>query len=285
MRIYLVIPVHNEEAYIEQMLTSLINQTVLPTKVVIVDDSSNDRSRIIINQFCNNYPFIKYYFHNSKEIHEPGTKIINAFYAGLNLLDNDYDLIGKFDADLILPPNYFEKILSLFSSDKKIGIAGGLLFINKENTWKFENISKKDKVRGPIKLYRKACFRAIGGLKKSIGWDTVDELLARYHGWEVKTIPSLQVKHLKPTGKAYGKSAKYKQGEAFYRMRYGLVLTGIASAKLAWNKKNFKFFIDTLHGYFKARKKKKYLVTTEEGKFIRNFRWKNIFGKFNLFSK
>lgn len=285
MKIQIVIPAHNEEKYLSQCLDSFVNQTIKPDKIIVVNDSSTDRTSEIIKKYESDFPFIKGIHFESENHHRPGAKVIRAFYAGYDFIDDDSDLIGKFDADLILPPDYFEKMVALFSSDKKVGIGSGILYIKEGSTWKFENISKKDKVRGPIKLYRKACFRAIGGLKKSIGWDTVDELLARYHGWKVKTIPSLQVKHLKPTGKVYGKTAKYKQGEAFYRMRYGLALTIIASAKLAWNKKDFKFFIDTLHGYFKARKKKKYLVTTEEGKFIRNFRWKNIFGKFNLFSK
>ena len=179
--------------------------------------------------------------------------------------------------------NYFENVLALFSSDEKLGIAGGNLYIEKENGWEFEAISEKTKVRGPIKLYRKKCFEDIGGLKKSIGWDTVDELLAQYHGWKVKTDTSLHVKHLKPTGKVYSKSSKYKQGEAFYKMRYGFWLTLIASAKLAFKKKSFSFFIDSMRGYFKAKKSNlEYLLSEEEGKFVRKLRWKKIREKLGM---
>jgi hypothetical protein len=54
-----------------------------------------------------------------------------------------------------------------------------------------------------------------GGLKSSIGWDTIDEMLARYYGWKVVTIPDLYVKHLKPTGASYGANSMQLQGEAF----------------------------------------------------------------------
>ncbi len=171
-------------------------------------------------------------------------------------------------------------MLEIFSINKKIGIAGGNLYINSGNDWIFENISNKKKVRGPIKLYRKECFNEIGGLKKSIGWDTVDELLAQYHGWQISTDESLQVKHLKPTGKAYANIAKYKQGEAFYKMRYGFLLCSIASAKLAFNKKNFLFFIFCIQGYVKAKGNKlPFIVSKKEGVFIRKLRWKGIKNK------
>jgi hypothetical protein len=53
------------------------------------------------------------------------------------------------------------------------------------------------------------------GLKAAMGWDTVDELLSTFYGWKVVTDARLIVKHLKPTGANYNKTARYKQGEAF----------------------------------------------------------------------
>ena len=283
MKIYIIIPAHNEEAYIQGMLQSIVGQSIIPKKVIVVNDASTDGTQKTINEFSEKHPFIESVSLNSEKFHEPGSKVINAFYKGFETLDIDFDFIGKFDADIVLPPNYFENVLALFSSDEKIGIAGGNLYIEKENCWEFEAISEKTKVRGPIKLYRKKCFEDIGGLKKSIGWDTVDELLAQYHGWKVKTDTTLQVKHLKPTGKVYSKSSKYKQGEAFYKMRYGFWLTLIASAKLASKKNSFTFFMDSMRGYFKAKKSDmEYLISEEEGKFVRNLRWQKIREKLGI---
>lgn len=256
---------------------------MLPRKVIVVNDASTDGTQKIIQQFSEKHSFIEGIIHNSEALHEPGSKVINAFYKGLETLDQNFDFIGKFDADIILPPNYFEKVLALFSLDEKTGIAGGNLFIKKDGKWEYENISKKTKVRGPIKLYRKECFEDIGGLKKSIGWDTVDELLAQYHGWKIKTDTSLHVKHLKPTGKAYSKQSRYKQGEAFYRMRYGFWLTFIASMKLASQKNSLRFFMDCMKGYSKAKDKNvEFIVSQEEGKFIRKLRWNGIKRKIGI---
>lgn len=280
MDFYIIIPAHNEEAYIGKMLQSTVEQTILPKKVVVVNDASTDDTQKIVDQFSKQYPYIQSVFHNSEALHEPGSKVVNAFYKGLEMLDSDFELIGKFDADLILPKDYFQKTIQLFKADNNVGLAGGNLYIENDGEWKFEAISEKTKVRGPIKLYRKQCFEDIGGLKKSIGWDTVDGLLAEHHGWTVKTETSLKVKHLKPTGKVYTKASKYKQGEAFYRMRYGFWLTLIASAKLASKKNDFQLFKDSMKGFLRARNAKlELIVSEEEGKFIRKLRWENIFKK------
>ena len=280
MRFYIVIPAHNEEKYLKQTLDSLVNQTHLPSKIVIVNDNSTDGTQDIIDSFKKEYKWIAGLSISSSKEHVPGSKVVNAFYKGLETLDDNYEVICKFDADLIFPKNYLESIAKLFQSNAKIGIAGGLPFIKKNDTWVFEKIASKNHVRGPLKAYRKACFKAIGGIKNSIGWDTIDVLLAQYHGWKVETDKSLHVKHLKPTGKTYSKTTKHLQGEALYKMRYGLILTTISALKSAFNRNSFKFLTNTLKGYFRAKKEKApYLVSKEEGKFIRSFRYKSILKK------
>ncbi len=277
MKYYIVIPAHNEAKFISQTLNSIISQTILPKKVVVVNDNSTDNTLEIVNQFVNKYPYIDTISNQSGNEHLPGSKVINAFYKGLNILDNDYDFIVKLDADIILPNNYFEAIISHFNNNSKTGICGGFAYIKKGNNWILENLTNKDHVRGAFKAYRKECFLDIGKLKPSMGWDTVDELLAQYHGWKIKTDESLKVKHLKSTGKTYNKIARYKQGEAFYKLDYGLVLTIIASIKLALLKKQPLLFIDYINGYLKAYSKKTTkLVTKKEGQFIRTLRWKGI---------
>ncbi|MDP2688411.1 MAG: glycosyltransferase family 2 protein [Aequorivita sp.] len=283
MDFYIVIPAHNEEAFIGGTLQSIVEQTLLPKRVVVVNDASTDDTQHIIDKFSEKYHFIESIFHNTEALHEPGSKVINAFYKGLETLDEDYDIICKFDADLIFPKNYLEKIVEHFQNNPTYGMVGGFCTIEKNGNWVVENLTNKDHIRGALKAYRKKCFQQIGGLKTSMGWDTVDELLAQYHGWQLKTDELLHVKHLKPTGGNYSKNSKYKQGEAFYRMRYGLWLTFIASAKLAFKKNSFQFFIDSMVGYFKAKKGGTvFIVSAAEGKYIRDLRWKNIRKKFGV---
>lgn len=255
----------------------MVKQTLKPKQLVIVNDNSTDKTEEIVNTYIAQHPWISLVNSKSSNKHLPGSKIINAFYKGLDTLDDNYDIICKFDADLIFPNNYLEELALHFNSHEKLGMVAGFCYIEKNGEWLLENLTKKDHIRGALKAYRKACFLQIGKLKPSMGWDTVDELLAKYYGWDILTDETLHIKHLKPTGISYNKASKYLQGESMYKMRYGFIITFISSVKLAYKKKSFSLFIDYLAGYFKAKKNKTpFLVNEEEGKFIRNLRWKGM---------
>ena len=283
MNFYIIITAYNEAHYLADTLQSLISQTFLPKRIVVVNDNSTDATQQIISDLSERHSFISYVEITSGDHHQPGSKVIRAFYKGFETLDDDYDIICKFDADLIFPQNYLQKIAEQFQNNPTYGMVGGFCTIEKNGNWVLENLTNKDHIRGALKAYRKECFQQIGGLKKSMGWDTVDELLAHFHGWKIKTDTSLHVKHLKPTGQVYSKESKYKQGEAFYKMRYGFWLTLIASAKLASKKDSFRFFINCMQGYQIAKKENlEFIVSEKEGAFIRNLRWKNIRKKLGI---
>ena len=277
MNYYIVIPTYNEEKFISLTLQSIVEQTVLPSKVVVVNDGSTDKTVEIVNSFVEKYSFIAAVNKSSDAIHLPGSKVIQAFQKGLETLDDNYDIMVKIDADLIFPSNYFETIIQHFQSDERIGMAGGFCYVEKNGDWVLENLTDKDHIRGALKAYRKATYKQIGGLKPAMGWDTVDELLCKFYNWKVVTDSSLHVKHLKPTGASYNKAARYKQGEAFYSLGYGFIITTISSLKLAMRKGKPLLFIDYLMGFWKAKSSGKPLfVTPEQAKFFRNYRWKKM---------
>ncbi len=277
MKYYIIIPAYNEEAFMALTLQSLVEQTVLPSKIVVVNDSSTDSTAEIVTSFSEKFPFITLVNKKSDAIHLPGSKVIQAFHEGEKHIDDDYDIIVKVDADLIFPNNYFETIIKHFQSDSKIGMAGGFCYIEKNGDWILENLTDKDHIRGALKAYRKETYKQIGGLKPAMGWDTVDELLCEFYNWKVVTDESLHVKHLKPTGASYNKAARYKQGEAFYSLGYGIFITAIASLKLASRKGKPFLFIDYIMGFWKAKSSGKQLfVTSEQAKWIRNYRWKKM---------
>ncbi|MDO1513548.1 glycosyltransferase family A protein [Maribacter confluentis] len=278
MDYYIVIPIHNEDAYLEQTLTAVALQTLSPKKVILVNDNSTDNSETVIDRFVQEHSFFYKLNIVSSSEHMPGSKVINAFKKGLAILDDAYEFIVKLDADIILPTNYFENISNHFKNDSQIGICGGFIYEKQgSGEWVLNHPMNKDHVRGAIKAYSKECFKAIGGLKNAMGWDTVDELLAQYNGFKMHTDDELKVKHLRPTGKAYNARAKRLQGKAMYSMRYGFIITTIASLKMAIKNNSIKSFWNNMAGYINAsRNNNNYMVTEEEGKFIRNLRWTNI---------
>ena len=282
MNFYIIIPAHNEADSIGLTLYSLVNQTLKPKQIIVVNDNSTDKTASVVNGYALKHPFISLVNNKSSNQHLPGSKIINAFYKGYETLDEEYDVMCKFDADLIFPDNYLAQLALHFKQNDRLGMVSGFCYIQKNEAWVLENLTNKDHIRGALKAYRKECFLEIGKLKPSMGWDTVDELLAKYYKWEILTVESLHVKHLKPTGISYNKASKYLQGEAMYKIRYGFVITLISALKLAYKKGSFSLFKDYMAGYFKAKKEKiDFLVSDEEGEFIRNLRWKGMLKKFS----
>lgn len=281
MNYYIVICAHNEELYLADTLQSVLAQTMQPKKILIVNDNSSDNTEAIIDEYISENEHILKVNRSSSTLHMPGAKVVEAFNEGYQLLDDQYDFIVKLDADIILPENYFEKISQLINSDSKAGILGGFAYEQDANGgWKLNHPMNNDHVRGAFKSYTKQCFKAIGGLKDSIGWDTVDELLAQYNDFKVITDNSLKIKHMRPLGASYNKQARFLQGEAMYRMRYGHLISFIASLKIAWKRKKWELFVDSLKGYVQAKKRKlPFLVSKKEGEFIRKLRWRNILKK------
>jgi glycosyltransferase involved in cell wall biosynthesis len=275
-----IIPAHNEANFLEGLLQSLCKQSVQASEIVLVNDNSTDQTEALMERFAKEHKNIHYVNHPSTDQHLPGAKVIKAFSFGLKNLKQPFEVIVKLDADLILPNNYFEELLPVFENPK-IGIAGGFCYEEKANgQWKRNHPMGHDHVRGAFKAYSKECFSAIGGLRQAMGWDTIDELLARFFDFETLTLARLKVKHLRPLGAGYSLQAAQLQGAAFYSMRYGLLLSVLASLKSALTQKSIWTFFQLINGFQRAKQEQTpFLITAEQGKFIRNYRWNKIWNK------
>lgn len=277
MHICVIIPAHNEAKFINDCLFSFVHQTQPPEELVVVDDNSTDDTFKLASGFAKDHPWIKVVQHRSSKEHLPGEKVVQAFNFGLGQASNDYDLIGKFDADIVLPNDYFEQMRNHFKANWLLGMCSGLLYVEKKRQWMYENIANKSHVRGPIKLYYRQVFELMGGLRLGVGWDTVDTLLCKYHDFEIKTDSSLMVKHLRPTGHGYSTKNYRAKGEALYKMRYGLPLAKLALLKMALQARSTKLYLQGILGYLSSIiKRLPRFVSPEEGRFIRRLRWKGI---------
>ena len=274
----IVVPAHNEEKFLPSFLKSVCSQNLLPKEMVLIDDNSNDRTKKIMIDFQKQNDFTRVFSYKSSCEHMPGPKVVNAFLFGYSKLTKPYDFIFKLDADLILPDKYFQLIMNAFSNPR-IGIVGGVLIeLSKKGTWVNSHPMKKNHVRGGLKAYSKECYKKIGGLIPEMGWDTIDEILASYYGYEVKVLNNVKVKHLRAIGNFYSRNASFMQGQAFYKMRYGIIIGTLACIKGFLIKKSLSFLcwsiLGLLDGYLK---KTPYIVTKNQGQFIRRYRFKSIF--------
>lgn len=290
MKFLLIIPTHNEEKNILFNLKSLQQQSFQDFLCIIVNDGSTDKTQEIAAEFIaeNSLKFTLLNLESSK--HEPGAKVVRTFNKGLETVDlNNFDIICKFDADIIFPSNYLQKINELYETQPKAGLVSGIVKIKKsifehalafdfnddKHQWKFENISSKNHVRGPIKSYRKECFLDMKGLRPVLGWDNIDVMLAKMNGWETVTLKDLWVKHLRPTAFQYQNQKAKKLGEYFYNIGLNLPLTFISSGKSSFKNRSISEFFTTIKSFLSQKGERK--LSAEEIKYIRNLRWSEMF--------
>ena len=276
MTFTIIMPIHNEADHLERVLRAYEHQVKKPNQLILVNDGSTDQTQEIIDAWSKTHHWIDAVHLKKDHYHAPGTKVVQAFDHGRQYIKGTPDLIGKFDADIALPPQYFETLLRHFSEQPALGMASGLLYIYKDHQWQYEGLAKTTKIRGPVKLYRTECFDAIGGLRPCIGWDSIDQWLALYFGWKIQTYADLHVKHLKPTGANYQTNGQAQQGIAYASMRYGLVLAFLSLAKLALFYKRLSILSQGLKYYWQNRSAP--LISAQQGAFVRRFLWKAIFG-------
>lgn len=99
-KVSIIVPVYNNEKYIDKCLNSLINQSLKDIEIIIVNDGSTDDSAKIIKKYVDNYPKIIKYI----EISNSG--VANARNIGLENATGDY--IGFCDSDDYVELNMFE---------------------------------------------------------------------------------------------------------------------------------------------------------------------------------
>src|SRR6185503_4001121 len=120
----LITPARNEAAYIEKTIQSMIAQTILPARWVIVSDGSTDGTDEIVEKYAQRYSWIILAQTPRRERRHFAGKVY-AFNTGREQLkDLDYDLIGNLDGDVSFEPDYFEYLLDQFQQNGQLGIAG-----------------------------------------------------------------------------------------------------------------------------------------------------------------
>jgi glycosyltransferase involved in cell wall biosynthesis len=88
----LITAARNEEAYIEKTIRSVIAQTFLPKKWVIVSDGSTDRTDEIVKQYADTHEFILLLRQSADQKRNYGAKARALKLACEQLIDLEYDL-------------------------------------------------------------------------------------------------------------------------------------------------------------------------------------------------
>ena len=211
----LITTAHNEENYIATVIESVAAQTVLPRKWIIVDDASQDATAEIVSKYAARYTFIELHQISDRHPREFGAQC-DAFNAGYaRLQPTEFRFLGNLDADVAVPPDYYETVLQKFAHHPRLGLAGGYIHEDEGKGFQARRTNSQQSVAGAIQVFRRECYEAIGGYPRLPygGSDWATEIMSRQRGWIVEAFPELVVKHYRPAGSAGGVlRGHYRQG-------------------------------------------------------------------------
>jgi biofilm PGA synthesis N-glycosyltransferase PgaC len=214
----LITPARNESEYLELTLKSVVAQTVLPVKWVIVSDGSTDGTDDLVRKYAADHPWIELVqMPERPERHFAGKAI--AVNAGHGRMDGlQYEVIGNLDADVSFEPDYFAFLMDRFAENPKLGVAG-TAFREGNLSYNYEFVGIEH-VSGMCQMFRRECYEAIGGYPaiRSGGIDLIAVLSARAKGWETRTfVEKTFVHHRKQSGALHsGLSERLHMGQKDY---------------------------------------------------------------------
>lgn len=217
-RYLLISPCRNEAKFMKNTLDSVVNQSIQPSKWVIVDDGSTDETPHILSAYARKYPFIEIVTRKNRGHRSVGPGVIEAFYAGLDSVNKDnFEFLCKLDLDLKLPESYFEILMRRMDQNPRLGTCSGKPYFIDKTTGKLisENLGDENSI-GASKFYRVACFKQIGGFVRQVMWDGIDGHRCRILGWIACSWdePDLRFIHFRPMGSS-------QKGMISGRMRHG----------------------------------------------------------------
>lgn len=202
MRYVIVTPARNEAAFIEQLVASVVSQTVKPLRWIIVSDGSTDGMDDLVRRHAAVHPWITLLRMPERKVRHFAGKVLafNAGYAAMN--DLPYEAIASLDADLTFGPDYFEFLLGKLAADEKLGLVG-TPFEEEGRSYDYR-FTSIEHVSGACQLFRRRCFQDIGGYvpMEGGGIDHVAVLSARMKGWQTRTFTERTTQHHRKQGSA-----------------------------------------------------------------------------------
>jgi|SRR5882724_3211993 len=204
LRYVLITPSRNEARFIEKTLESVVCQTVLPLKWVIVNDGSTDATAEIVARYAAQHNWIELVNRPVRKERHFAAKV-QAINAGLERIKQlQYEIIGNLDADVSLDADHFEFLLSKFSQDRRLGVAGTVFTEPDGYNSAVDSFEGQTYVSGQCQLFRRQCFEEIAGYvpSKVGGIDWIAVTTARMIGWKTRSFREKSFLHHRTLGTA-----------------------------------------------------------------------------------
>ncbi len=189
MKYVLITPAHNEAAFIEKTFASMVAQTRLPERWVIVDDGSMDCTAKIVEKYVTRFPWI--------ELVQRPQRLDRSFAAKVHAFNAGFEVIHP-----------------------KLGVAGTPFTEDGGYDSTRDSFEGENHVAGGCQLFRHQCFEDVGGYipNRAGGIDWIAVTTARMKGWKTRSFAEKRFHHYRTLGTAERSSAaaSFSYGEKDY---------------------------------------------------------------------
>jgi glycosyltransferase involved in cell wall biosynthesis len=229
MNYVLVSPARNEARFIRRTLDSVVAQTLLPLRWVIVDDGSTDETAAVVQEYADRFPWIEL-VRRPRNVERSFAGKVHAFNAGFERVQSlDFEVLGNLDADLSFDPDYLQFLLEKFAADPHLGVAG-TPFLEEGYDSAKDSFEGQNHVAGGCQMFRRACFEDIGGYvpNRAGGIDWIAVTTARMKGWRTRSFAEKRFHHYRTLGTAergvlaslysYGEKDYYLGGSPIWQL-------------------------------------------------------------------
>ena len=173
MKLAVILPAYNAEAYLAECLDSLLNQTFQDFCILAINDASIDNTSKILESYAKMDPRLRVYHFTQNQGEPSAGKLAKDI---LNYMNVEY--VARMDADDICAPHRFEKQIQYLDNHPEIDILGSnAVLFNHEQTDKSPAISDlplldkdikahfslaRDNIINPSSMWRHSSIKALG---------------------------------------------------------------------------------------------------------------------------
>lgn len=263
-------PAKNEGKNLPMLIQSMVEQTIKPRVWVIVDDGSTDDSPNIIRGAQEEHSWIQSVrlkeYPRDVGKHYPYVCNIGFNHAikYCELRDISYEYVGIVDADMTLETELFEKLITEFERNPRLGVVSSTVYNCINNKLILEN-ARDGILMGSPKLWRKKCFEETGGgYLLTYSADAVSVVLAKLRGWEARRFKKINAIQARKTSSAEGLWKGYViNGRSAYFLNFNTLYVLIKGLKYTFNKPYY-IGIAYLYGYFSSALRRMDKIDNEE---------------------
>jgi biofilm PGA synthesis N-glycosyltransferase PgaC len=219
LKYVLLTAAHNEAAFIERTIRSVLAQTALPARWIVVSDGSIDQTDNIVKKYAAQCDWIQLLSRPERHEHQFAAKVDCLRAAWEKLQPLAFDVIGNLDADITFEPGYMAFLLDKLMGDLRLGVVGTRFVEDSRQVYDYKFMNEEH-VSGGVQIFRRACFEEIGGyipMEKG-GEDWVAVTSARMKGWRTRSYIEKLFVHHRPMGSQGQprRSRHWRQGERDY---------------------------------------------------------------------